>query len=761
MASPDKDKDLPPASPDEEKENWLVNKTNTEKENDFIPGSHTIAHQDSADSSLQEENTLSACLMKILHDRDGSGDLIDLDTRDSFRAFQTTSSPIASQENELSQVAGARPKHSPQMSDNVPNYLPSPDFDEEDKMRKWREAGVALRKALSESRSSNTDGAAKTPVSMTSSLTDDPMNSMLDDFMKGPDSSVLGPVSGDQGKTLNNTEDNKETIAVGSNTKVQLESKHNHTSHKSEVSSHAPKHKKSKRTDAKDSSKIGEDVSEGLANVREKIKQITSRISVNSNRSSPKSHTSKLSRSNRSQRHSSSKTGSSSESEEEIEAKRHKYVQKSQRTRSSSRSPQTSLTPSSSSKDVPKHSPKGSKNCSKCGGIVPPKHKLKHQRHLAQEISEGVTPNGRDLSTENNEHCSPSVNPCPITGNDVKSTNDNLDLNRDEHLPDSLPELDESSGSDREIRNFYLSRRDKEECTPQENLSPLRGNEVESKKENLDLDHDEVLPDSLPELEESSGSDKEIRIPKLIKTSNNLDLIQDKILPDSVPALDESSGSDGEMMAPELISDGTGSDSDSVPKLLYSSDSNNEAADEYFAQALDQAKKASERKRQHHGKPPGANSPTSFGQHAPSSAHGAASSAAINDNQLDGLPELISSSEEELGEAMSKKLERFVEKLHSPKEQGHNEGCHRHDHRRHHSSRHVCSCNVSRDQQETEGADVESSMHSGDSAILESEGEALQGTSSNFIVLLLLIHLKLYLIFLVRADERYAKSQHT
>ena len=259
--------------------------------------------ESAGDPSLQEENTLSACLMKILQKRDSEENNDSLNVDEKCPVFDTSNS-VDFNAYELNGgdpgdnspfITGTRPK-----TRQCPSSLQVSDTSSEsevEKLRKWREAGVALRKALSEQSSD------RTPSSMSSSFrggSEDPMNIMLDDYMLGPFGLVIGDI-------CNTTPDSADTSKANNNMNAE-HLKHNKLKANSTktVSSHSKKNSKHPRKGSDNT-----DISQGLADVREKIKKITSRISLNS--TPPlKSQTSKPSRCTSRSHRLSSKTESSS-----------------------------------------------------------------------------------------------------------------------------------------------------------------------------------------------------------------------------------------------------------------------------------------------------------------------------------------------------------------------------------------------------------------------------------------------------------------
>ena len=357
------------------------------------------------DTSLHEENALSACLMKILQKSDSEENSFLNPVEDNTCVISPASEIVGNygltDDSISSSSTGTKPK-----SRLCPSNLQMNDTSSEsevEKLRKWREAGVALRKALSEQSS---DSLARTPSSMSSSFragSDDPMNSMLDDYMSGP----FGPVLGD---ICNTTADNVETKKNGeaSDMKYLDHKKHNTllTASAKAVSSHIKKQPKSVKREPDNA-----DISQGLADVREKIKKITSRISINT--SSPKSQTSKPHRCARSRRLSSKTESSSSNSEDEIVPKRHKYVHKAHRTRSNSRSPKTNNTPPGSFKDrgtgrdpslAKVHKPVVT--CKVCGGFVQEIDTVHKQNSERKSVKSAIPrlPNTKDLGPDEENH---------------------------------------------------------------------------------------------------------------------------------------------------------------------------------------------------------------------------------------------------------------------------------------------------------------------------------------------------------------------
>ena len=371
-------------------------------------GSLTGSYEESVgDASLHEENALSACLMKILQKSDSDENGVLHPVEDNTCVISAASEIVGNygltDDSISSSIMGTRPKTRPCTSSLQMSNTSSES--EVEKLRKWREAGVALRKALSEQSS---DSLARTPSSMSSSFrtgSDDPMNSMLDDYMSGP----FGPVLGDICST---TPDNVETKKSREATDMKYTEHINHnallTGTTKAVSSHTKKQPKSVKRESDNT-----DISQGLADVREKIKKITSRISINA--SPLKSQTSKPHRCARSNRLSSKTESSSSDSEDEIVPKRHKYVHKAHRTRSNSRSPKTNNTPPGSFKDrVTGRDPslarvhKPVKTCKMCGGLVQGidiEHKPNSERKSVKTAIPRL-PNTKDLKTyeENHDH---------------------------------------------------------------------------------------------------------------------------------------------------------------------------------------------------------------------------------------------------------------------------------------------------------------------------------------------------------------------
>ena len=359
------------------------------------------------DASLHEENALSACLMKILQKSDSEENGFLNPVEDNTCVFSPACETVGDygliDDSIGSFNTGTRPK-----TRHCPTNLQMNDASSEsevEKLRKWREAGVALRKALSEQ---SGDSLARTPSSMSSSFragSDDPMNSMLDDYMSGPFGPVLGNI-------CNTTADDVETKKNGeaSDKKYLEHNKHNTllSGSTKAVSSHIKKQPKSVKRETDNA-----DISQGLADVREKIKKITSRISINT--SSPKSQTSKPHRCARSHRLSSKTESSSSNSEDEIVPKRHKYVHKAHRTRSNSRSPKTNNTPPGSFKDrgTGRHPPlakvhKPVETCRVCGGLVQGNDTVNKRNSERKSVKSAIPrlPNRKDLEPddENRDH---------------------------------------------------------------------------------------------------------------------------------------------------------------------------------------------------------------------------------------------------------------------------------------------------------------------------------------------------------------------
>ena len=420
---------------------------------DNLPNEVVPANDEEAtgDCSLQEENTLSACLMKILQKRDSeeSNDLVNVEG--NYPVFDTSDVDENVLMDEASVEAGTRPK-----TRQCPSSLQVNDISSEsevEKLRKWREAGVALRKALSEQSS---DSLARTPSSMSSSFragNDDPMNLMLDDYMSGP----FGPVLGDICSTTTDSVDTKRSdeTSDGKNTEHQ---KHNKSLAKSTrpVSSQSKKHAKHVRRESDNA-----DISQGLAEVREKIKKITSRISKN-NVSPPKSQTSKASRcAFRSHRLSSKTESSSSESADEVVPKRHKYVHKAHRTRSNSRSPKTNNTPpgsfreqnnSSSHLSAKLHKP--AETCKTCGGVIQECDKKKQGYN---KVIPSLPKTSKDIEPNIGSH---STKPS-LSSNNQRTKDDpqKIFVNKKDALIDTLASL-ETVESDEDLPNLITSSED-------------------------------------------------------------------------------------------------------------------------------------------------------------------------------------------------------------------------------------------------------------------------------------------------------------
>ena len=403
------------------------------------------------DPSLQEENTLSACLMKILQkgDSEENNDLLNVDEKCSM--FDSTSSVGLTDDDNSPVMTGTKPKtrqcsSSLQVSDTSSES-------EVEKLRKWREAGVALRKALSEQSS---DSLARTPSSLSGSFragSDDPMNLMLDDYMSGP----FGPVLGDTCNTVPDIANTNETST--SNRKSSEHKKHNKVLANSTkpVSSHSKKHSRHP-TKGNDST----DISQGLAEVREKIKKITSRISIN-NTPPLKSQASKPSRcTSRSHRLSSKTESSSSETGDEIVPKRHKYVHKAHRTRSNSRSPKTNNTPpgsfrekSSTNSQLSSKLYRGVKTCSTCGGLVQSCDEKEKQGYNPKALNIPRLPkSNKDSEPFDGNQCSKPLS----TVNSQKAKSDSFEVspNRKNELINTLGSLE----SDEELPNLVTSSED-------------------------------------------------------------------------------------------------------------------------------------------------------------------------------------------------------------------------------------------------------------------------------------------------------------
>ncbi len=396
---------------------------------------------------IDEENALGAGLLNMLHCRH-DGDMPVASTPDSSAMRNKTTvlntSGIEDGEGQSDRSTGTRPKRRPVSDESQESDV--------EKMKKWKEAGVALRKALNDQPG---DSVARTPSSLSSSFhgsSDDPMNLMLDDYLSASVASNAGNVGASRQPdqkcdTLRDCAKNDVETAAADAALPKAAS--GHRKHLKQ------QHKQRRNCD---------DVSESLASVREKIREITSRISMNQT-SASRGQTSKSSRgAARSQRRSSKteESGSSSSdfSADEVVPKRHKFVHKTQRTRSSSRSPKTNITPPGSFRDkaLPcRQDSEDAARCQLCGGIPKCKQipgctkraKLKLQldgrSHLARQDQTDDFQNGANSAKENRKDCLQNALDC-----------------KDDVSEDSVPELvteSENELSDEGLQNVLNSLR--------------------------------------------------------------------------------------------------------------------------------------------------------------------------------------------------------------------------------------------------------------------------------------------------------------
>ena len=212
------------------------------------PGEAVPADEVDDDSALKEETTLGACLMRILNT-----------SRDPHLGpVAGLSSGCSHTEDFAAMEDGFRCHGSNCPACNVSSSLADgsdyAQLPEEEKLQKWRAAGAALRRALAES-SQEANGSTSPAWSRCKSgcqhhkgrkarsSNEDPMNEMLDEYQ-------------------NEAVDSTDTTSLSNQDKAykDLNKDHKHKKHKSVVE------------------QDGDSVSPGLQSVREKIREITSKI---------------------------------------------------------------------------------------------------------------------------------------------------------------------------------------------------------------------------------------------------------------------------------------------------------------------------------------------------------------------------------------------------------------------------------------------------------------------------------------------------
>ncbi len=246
--------------------------------------------------SIREETTLGACLKRILDkDRYTSGE---------------------------DEVSGARPKDKASHPNNPaackrPSSESPEKGNDDHKLRKWREAGAALRKALAEA-SKNNDKDGEEPLfeaakDIWKNSNGDPMNAMLEEYKSQQQVDVP---NGSQ--TDNTTSQIKENVFSHRDYRKILE-----------------EHFRKKKADGDYEDKR---LTPGLLSVREKIKEITSRINESAKHNKKGQHGPNKNptprRLSRAPSRNPSQEVISSESEPESEVSRHKFVPKCRRTSS-------------------------------------------------------------------------------------------------------------------------------------------------------------------------------------------------------------------------------------------------------------------------------------------------------------------------------------------------------------------------------------------------------------------------------------------
>lgn len=229
---------------------------NPSLENQPAPSTERVVMDTEQDSALKEETTLGACLMRILN--------TSKDVHHGMGGRE--SSHVCPHAEDLTSMEGGLRHPSTScaacnISLNMEDGVDYSQLSEEEKLLKWRAAGAALRKALNESSKEasvepSTSGTRckgmcvhhRGKKSSTRVSTDDPMNAMLDDY---------------HSLTNNMFE------SMQASQEASMEKEH----YKDMIKEQKRKKRKSSMGDPE-----SDIVPPGLLSVREKIKEITSKI---------------------------------------------------------------------------------------------------------------------------------------------------------------------------------------------------------------------------------------------------------------------------------------------------------------------------------------------------------------------------------------------------------------------------------------------------------------------------------------------------